>query len=183
MQQGLYLEAFRYDPTKDHWLHPKAAIGKMNVICKYCRAKKFKCETLAMCCSNGKIKLPSFDQPLEPLYSFISGVNLESTHFLQNIRKYNACFQMTSFGTTTVVREEGFMPTFKIQGQIYHGIGSLLPLQDRTPQILQIYFIVEESVETNQRCKSISGTRGEIALDIKGYCTNITLWFNYLKCP
>ncbi|GBN13023.1 hypothetical protein AVEN_228102-1 [Araneus ventricosus] len=28
MRQGLYLEAFRYDPTKDNWLHPKAAIGK-----------------------------------------------------------------------------------------------------------------------------------------------------------
>ncbi|GBN43653.1 hypothetical protein AVEN_262632-1 [Araneus ventricosus] len=33
MRQGFYLEAFRYDPTKDYWLHPKAAIGKMNVIC------------------------------------------------------------------------------------------------------------------------------------------------------
>ncbi|GBM12888.1 hypothetical protein AVEN_114967-1 [Araneus ventricosus] len=49
MRLGLYLEAFRYDPTKDYWLHPKAAIRKMNVICKYCRAKKFMCEKLGMC--------------------------------------------------------------------------------------------------------------------------------------
>ncbi|GBM23772.1 hypothetical protein AVEN_271133-1 [Araneus ventricosus] len=105
MRQDLYLVACRYDPTKDYWLHPKAAIGKMNAVCKYCRAKKFKCETLGMFCSNGKVKLPSLDQPPEPLYSLISGVNPESTHFLQNIRKYNACFQMTTFGTTAVVRE------------------------------------------------------------------------------
>ncbi|GBM79767.1 hypothetical protein AVEN_229694-1 [Araneus ventricosus] len=113
-----------------------------------------------MCCSNGRVKLPSLDQPPEPLYSLISGVTLESTHFLQNIRKYNACFKMSSFGTTAVVREEGFMPTFKIQGQIYRRIGSLLSFQDRTPQFLKIYFIGEENVETNQRCESISGSRG-----------------------
>ncbi|GBM85998.1 hypothetical protein AVEN_147102-1 [Araneus ventricosus] len=34
MRQVLYLEAFRYDPTKDYWLHSKAAIGKIFVICK-----------------------------------------------------------------------------------------------------------------------------------------------------
>ncbi|GBN33874.1 hypothetical protein AVEN_52649-1 [Araneus ventricosus] len=136
MRQDLYLEAFRYDPTKDYWLHTKAVVGKMNVVCKYCRANKFKCETLGMFGSNGKVKRSSLDQPPEPLYSLISGVTLESAHFLQNNRKYNACFQMTSFGTTAVVREEGFMPAFKIQGQIYHRIGSLLPFQDRTPQFL-----------------------------------------------
>ncbi|GBM68271.1 hypothetical protein AVEN_88843-1 [Araneus ventricosus] len=136
MWQGLYLEAFRYDPTKDYWLHHKATTGKMNVICKYCRAKTFKCETPGMRCSNAKVKLPSQDQPPEPLHSLMSGVTLESTHFLPIIRKYNACFQMTSFGTTAVVREEGFMPTFKIQGQIYHRFGSLLPFQDRTSQFL-----------------------------------------------
>ncbi|GBM34881.1 hypothetical protein AVEN_146624-1 [Araneus ventricosus] len=42
MRQGLYLEAFRYDPTKDYWLHSKAAIEKMNLICKHCRAKKIQ---------------------------------------------------------------------------------------------------------------------------------------------
>ncbi|GBM09893.1 hypothetical protein AVEN_241217-1 [Araneus ventricosus] len=36
MRLGLYLEAFRYDPTKDYWLHPKAAFGKMNVIFEGC---------------------------------------------------------------------------------------------------------------------------------------------------
>ncbi|GBN72569.1 hypothetical protein AVEN_248566-1 [Araneus ventricosus] len=136
-QHYLQQQRIRHENLRaSDWLHLKADIGKMNVICKYCRAKKFKCETLGMCCSNGKVKLPSLDQPPEPLYSLISGVALESTHFLQNIRKYNACFQLTSFGTTTVDREEGFMPIFNRQGQIYHRIGSLLPFKDRTPQFL-----------------------------------------------
>ncbi|GBM73690.1 hypothetical protein AVEN_177740-1 [Araneus ventricosus] len=110
----------------------------MNVVCKFCRATKVKYETLGMCCSKGKVKLSSLDESPEPFYSLISGVTLESTHFLRNIRKYNACFQMTSVGTTAVVREEGFMPTFKIQAQIYLRIGPVLPFQDSTLRFLQI---------------------------------------------
>ncbi|GBM02391.1 hypothetical protein AVEN_63329-1, partial [Araneus ventricosus] len=76
MRKGLYLKAFRYDPTKDYWIHPKAAICKMNIIYKYCRAKNCKCEALGMCCSNGKVKLPSLDSPPKPFYSLIFGVTL-----------------------------------------------------------------------------------------------------------
>ena len=35
-------------------------------------------------------------------------------------------FQITSFKSSQIV-EQGFMPTFKIQGQVYHLAGSLLP--------------------------------------------------------
>ena len=33
---------------------------------------------------------------------------------------------MTSFGVN-IMRESGYMPTFKVQGQIYHSIGSIFP--------------------------------------------------------
>ncbi|XP_014204683.1 uncharacterized protein LOC106636701 [Copidosoma floridanum] len=49
---------------------------------------------------------------------------------------------MTSFGGKEI-REGNFMPTFKIQGQVYHSIGSLLPEQNKSPQCLQIYFMSE----------------------------------------
>lgn len=53
---------------------------------------------------------------------------------------------MTSFGVMNIVRYGNFMPTFKVQGQMYHQIGSLLPVLDEDLQFLQIYFmdIVEE---------------------------------------
>jgi hypothetical protein len=38
---------------------------------------------------------------------------------LTHIQQYNNCFQMTSFGATKFI-QENVMPTFKIQGQIYH---------------------------------------------------------------
>lgn len=47
---------------------------------------------------------------------------------------------MTSFGAK-IVMEGNFMPTFKIQGQVYHRIGSLFPASGNTHQFLQIYFI------------------------------------------
>jgi hypothetical protein len=50
----------------------------------------------------------------------MSGTSEESKHFLHNIRKYNSCFNMTSFGATSTVAEPGFMPTFKIQGASFH---------------------------------------------------------------
>ena len=33
---------------------------------------------------------------------------------------------MTSFGAN-IIRESGYMPTFKVQGQIYNSIGSIFP--------------------------------------------------------
>lgn len=67
-----------------------------------------------------------------------------SKHFLQKIRLYNSAFQMTSFGSRSIVTERGFMPTFKVQGQVYHRIGAMLPLENEEHQYLQIYFVGDE---------------------------------------
>ncbi|XP_076258595.1 uncharacterized protein LOC143195400 isoform X2 [Rhynchophorus ferrugineus] len=58
---------------------------------------------------------------------------------------------MTSFGATNAVREN-FMPTFKIQGQIYHRAGSLLPVSDSDNKFLQIYFMGNSPQEIDLRC-------------------------------
>jgi len=51
--------------------------------------------------------------PPDPLRSLVSGMHLDSKHFLANIQKYNSCFQMTSFGSTQII-QDNFMPTFKV---------------------------------------------------------------------
>ena len=45
------------------------------------------------------------------------------------------------------------MPTFKIQGQIYHRAGSMLPMPDSDPKYLQIYFMGTVEDQVNQRCR------------------------------
>lgn len=73
---------------------------------------------------------------------------------------------MTSFGASKVLNE-GFMPTFKVQGQIYHTIGSLLPIENEDSKFLQVYFIGNESDETNARLKNTNGLRRDIIEDLQ----------------
>jgi len=66
-----------------------------------------------------KVKLPQLAAPPEPLKTLLTGTTSESKRFLLNIRKYNSCFQMTSFGAQ-IENQDQFMSTFKVKGQIYH---------------------------------------------------------------
>ncbi|KAJ2941595.1 hypothetical protein O0L34_g14649 [Tuta absoluta] len=59
---------------------------------------------------------------------------------------------MTSFGAKQI-NEGGFMPTFKVQGQVYHLIGSLLPTNE--PKFLQIYFVENYDEQANIRMQHI----------------------------
>ncbi|KAF2890734.1 hypothetical protein ILUMI_15439, partial [Ignelater luminosus] len=116
-------------------------------------ALKYSGESTGLCCAGGKVKLPQLVPPPDPLRSLVSGMRNDSKHFLANIQKYiyNSCFQMTSFGATHIV-QDNFMPTFKIQGQIYHLLGALLPLPDADHQFLQIYFMGNSDAEVDKRC-------------------------------
>ena len=55
---GLNLEGRRYVLTYDYSQDPRVNIGKMDVVCGFCRASKFKHEAPGMCCVNGKVRLP-----------------------------------------------------------------------------------------------------------------------------
>ncbi len=130
-----------------------------------CGTKKWPGETPGMCCTSGKVKLPPLSDPPPPLMDLMSVDTPESKHFLTQIRKYNSAFQMTSFGAKRF-EETGFMPTFKIQGQVYHRIGSLLPTPNENPQFLQVYFMGDTSVQARHCCNSNSVIKPEIILQL-----------------
>ncbi|UYV82497.1 hypothetical protein LAZ67_21002535 [Cordylochernes scorpioides] len=118
-----------------------------------------------MCCSNGKVRLPLIDLPPEPLRSLLSGENSDSVHFLRNIRKYNSCFLMTSFGAENQTHSVTFPTTFSIQGQVYHRIGSLMPSENQPSRFLQIYFMGnddDDDIQTDRRCQQIQVVRRNI---------------------
>lgn len=74
-----------------------------------------------------------------------------SLHFMDNVRKDNACFQMIFFSGKHL-KEGGFSPTFEVQRQIYNLIGSILPESGQDAQFLQIYLVVENDRAANIRC-------------------------------
>ena len=137
----------------------------MSEVCFYCKALKFNGETKGMCCAAGKIKLPRLGEPPEPLKTLLAGYTAESKHFLSNIRKYNSCFQMTSFGAEIVTAQ--FMPTFKVKGQIYHKAGSLLPFPDDQHKFLQMYFIGDSNNQLNARCGISTGIKRSIVSQLQ----------------
>ncbi|GBP92459.1 hypothetical protein EVAR_99635_1 [Eumeta japonica] len=140
----------------------------MNNICQFCHAKKFSKETPGLCCMNGKIRLPPLEAPPQEFLHYMTGETPESKHFLQNIRSYNSCFQMTSFGvTSTDTNRDKFEYVFSIQGQIYHKIGSLLPMPNDDYKFLQVYFIGNEKNEIDQRCTNFIGLKREIIQDVQ----------------
>ncbi|XP_045455661.1 uncharacterized protein LOC123665392 [Melitaea cinxia] len=147
--------AMNYDPSISYKDDRLVSIGTMSVVCEHCLALQFKDESKGMCCLQGKVKLEEILPPPEPLHSLLTGYHQKSKQFMCNIRRYNNAFQMTSFKSKQV-DERGFMPTFKIQGQVYHLAGSLLPLRPDDHKFLQIYFIADPDTQASTRCSSVA---------------------------
>ena len=121
--------------------HQLFNIGCMNVICSFCGAKRFPKEPKGMCCKSGKVKdVPLIPPPPDEMKDLFTNEDTRSRQFLANARKYNQAFHMTSIKTNWVV-EPGFMPTVKIQGQMSHMLGPLVPADGDEAKFLQIYFI------------------------------------------
>ncbi|GFU05481.1 helitron_like_N domain-containing protein [Trichonephila clavipes] len=64
---------------------------------------------------------------------------------------------MTSFEADNIVSMQVFCPTFTIQGQIYHTIGSLLPATNTQPKFLQVYFMGDKEAQVNRRSEYVQG--------------------------
>lgn len=149
--------AIEYDATLEYRSHRLIKIKRMDKECGFCGALKWEEETPGMCCSGGRVAIPKLQEPVQSLKELYLCESDESRQFLRNIRKYNSCFHMTSFGADSIVSMPGFSPTFTIQGQVYHRIGSLLPEPNAKPQFLQIYFMGNEEAETERRVSIVPG--------------------------
>lgn len=61
--------------------------------------------------------------------------------------------------------------TFKVQGQIYHTAGSLLPTADEEHKFLQIYFMSTIEDQVAQRCRFNSAANRAIVADLQHFFT------------
>ncbi|KAE8223141.1 hypothetical protein CF319_g3776 [Tilletia indica] len=127
-------------------------LGGMHIPCPKCRALHWIAERsdgsvttpiFGSCCAKGKVILPNiFDAP-QSLRALFCGEGELALRFQDNTRPYNNAFAFTSLGVKrdmTVAGQMGIY-TFKIQGQLCHKMGSLLPPDGFTPAFAQVYFV------------------------------------------
>ena len=72
---------------------------------------------------------------------------------------------MTSFGCNEITMAS-FNPSFRIQGQVYHLIGSTAPTTGESPKFCQIYFIDNQESEVATRCAIVDGLKSDIVSGI-----------------
>ncbi|XP_038720003.1 uncharacterized protein LOC120012639 [Tripterygium wilfordii] len=128
------------------------SVGSPDLVCEYCGAifwysERLKSNTArrpmySVCCRGGKISLPLLKETPALLTELMDCGGLgRSKGFRRHIRVYNAMFAFTSLGSridTTL--NDSFGPyVFRLGGQNYHRIGSLLPAHGDSPKFAQLY--------------------------------------------
>nr|GEW64333.1 hypothetical protein [Tanacetum cinerariifolium] len=96
----------------------------------------------SLCCQGGKVLLPTFNDTPPPLNSLLDYNHPATSKFRDQIRVYNSMFYFTSFGAKIDHSiNTGRAPyTFRISGQSYHRIGSLIPNEGTQPKFTHLYF-------------------------------------------
>ena len=118
-------------------------LPEMSCICNHCGASFFKDEGVNLCCSGGKVVLPSFPPMPQQIYNLWNG----STEFRKKIRKYNQVMSFCSLGAKvdqTLANERNGIYTFRVSGQVHHQIGTAEPSEGEDGKFAQIYFFENE---------------------------------------
>jgi hypothetical protein len=164
--------------TQDYIQHLKQTyinrsyLGTPKYSCKYCNAvfwesEKNKCYRrknkelmYSNCCRYGQIKIPPFKEPPKFLATLLyNSENKLSRRFMQKkIRQYNSLFAFTSMGANidrNINKGDGPY-VFRVNGQVHHRIGSLLPEPNNISKFAELY---------------IYDTKNEIQNRIRALCT------------
>ncbi len=93
-----------------------------------------------LCCAQGKVTLPLLAPPPEPLRRLLIGKETDAKDFRQHIRSYNSALAFTSVGANldTSVAQPGNY-TYRLRGELYHRMGSLLPQLGEARKFAQLY--------------------------------------------
>ena len=124
-------------------------IGNANRVCQFCRAVSFEAELESICCGRGNLSLPEREEVPEVISKLY-----QNKTFLKHIVAYNNLIALASLGCQEPDDGVlGYRSTYKIQGKIYHRIGSLLPEHGKEPKFGQLYFFdTEYELENRTKC-------------------------------
>nr|XP_025660692.1 uncharacterized protein LOC112756337 [Arachis hypogaea] len=131
--------------------------------CMFCNACMWEGEKLAksrssriprfgLCCMDGKVQLPLLTQVPAILQDLHRGHDDKGRYFRKNIRKFNSMFAFTSMAgkVNRGINNGTAPPTFSINGQNYHSIGSLIPNNNERPRFAQLYIYDTDNEVSNR---------------------------------
>ncbi|KAL4580719.1 hypothetical protein LXL04_016921 [Taraxacum kok-saghyz] len=138
--------------------------GDQIIECRLCNGKLWKNEALrgkkvanktcfSICCGYGKVQLPKLKEPPPEYSNLFRSLHPKSKIFMKNIRYFNSMFSFTSMGgqvDKSINKGKGPY-VFRLSGQNYHSMGSLLPDVGSTPKFSQLYIYDTENEEANRQ--------------------------------
>ena len=136
-------------------LNSDDTIGRMNVICQYCRALKFAKETASTCCSNGKVKLDPFPLPPDEINKLWHAESTEGRLFRENSRAINNAVCLTSLQVKERNLGKGFTPCVTFEGKVTMRAGPLQAGEGVRPCFAQLY-VHDSNLETSQRFQNMT---------------------------
>ena len=137
-------------------------IGKMDSVCQFCGALKFKKETGSTCCNNGKVSLDSLPQPPEQINKLWHEDTPEGRLFRQHARSINNAVCLTSIKGKQRTFGGGFAPNVVYEGKVTYLVGPLQAAEGEKPCFAQLY-VHDPSLETGLRLSGMTipaGTSG-----------------------
>ena len=118
-----------------------------------CKSKHTLTPKFQVCCHGGKAQLPMMKKPHEVLHNLLfNNQNSQSKNYQAHTRIYNAMFAFSSPGMSIDEEKRSGRgpPNIRIQGQVCHRIGSLLPQDGETPKFAQLYIFDTDNEVQNR---------------------------------
>ena len=128
--------------------------------CAHCQAYRWAGERNSLCCCKGKVNLDPLPEPPSEVVLLFNASSQSGSTLLEHIRAYNNALALASLGCNEVCMQ-GFSPNFKIQGKLFHRIGSLLPAEKQTPKFAQLFFYDSDN-ELNNRLSHLNNIDSDI---------------------
>jgi hypothetical protein len=124
--------------------------------CSHCSAYLWPSEkTTEPWCYKGRVQLPDIDWSSIVTTDPVLLADIETLveiyrnkDFCDSSWQYNSPFAFTSIGGDEVRFQQGGPPIYKIQGQMYHRLGSLLPNADRNHTFV---YLMESADQLNRQ--------------------------------
>ncbi|CAG8493504.1 1602_t:CDS:2 [Acaulospora morrowiae] len=138
-------------------------LGSMDINCVNCGALHWKNERVAgtvqapifsTCCAKDKVHLPSLTPTPPGLLALLTEDHARARDFRNKIHMYNSALAFTSMGAKIDERVAGTsgVYTFRIHGEMYHQIGTLLPENQANPLFCQIYMYDTDEQQRYRQC-------------------------------